>query len=240
MPNFKSVLKAARETGVLKTLGKEAVSKTEATSIKTPSLLTGLTVGGAAMLSNPQESQAMPPGVFKKIGKKSISGALSSASEVLAGQEIEGRTITKVLKGRGDWRRILFDDDTEMTVKKQYINDLCRALGTKKYINKFSQQEGDSKTLQAIKSLKYHYSRAHAVPRTYTRHLHQKYLTRAAEMSQDLPPDTVFVTYHGKFFTMPKEYAEHLEDLGYVTIRKTRRDLQKTKPARKVKRKKKK
>ena len=181
-------------------------------------------------LLSPDEAYAMPPGIFKKITSKAAKGALSSASRVLQGRKLEGKVIQEVRKGRGMWRSIIFDDGTEMTVEKRYINDLCRAKGTKSYIEKFQKQKGEAKTLQAIKSLRYHEARAQDVPRTLTRQMHKMYKTRAAEISQSLPPNTCFVQYNGKFFSMPTEYAEHLEEMGILKISRTKRDVQAVKP----------
>ena len=192
---------------------------------------------GAGLLGKDQEAQAQPVGVFQKVVSKAARGALSSASKVLEGQEIEGRVIKEVRKGRGKWRSILFDDGTEMVVDKQRVNDLCRAFGTHQKIQEFNLRKGEDKTLQALKSLDYHYKRSRSVPRDLTRKYHKEYLTRGYEVSPAVPPGSHFVHWEGRYFSMPKEYAEHLEQMGYIKILRGKRDIQASRPGRPKRRK---
>ena len=189
--------------------------------------LAATAVGSVGMLTTPQSTEAMPAGVFTKIASKASKGAISSASKRLAGRVLNGKIIKTITKGKGIWRSIQFTDGTEMLVEKKYIHDLSRLKGTKAYIDTFKRKDPESKTIQALKSLKYHKARMYPYPsRTHTRRMHQQHLSRGAELSTELPQKTNFVTHEGAFFQMPEEYAKHLEKLGIVKISKGKRDIQ--------------
>lgn len=183
-------------------------------------------LGGGSMgildLLQPSEAEAMPRGVYQKVTQSALSGEISSAAKVLVGKVLGGKTIKDVRKGRGNWRGILFDDDTMMTVTNTELNDLSRAFGTKKYTGQFQQiEEGATRTEQALKSLDYHYSRVKPfVTKGTVEMYHQRHLERLREMGIGETPGGSLVSYKGKFFTMPTEYARHLQDLGLLKIEK--------------------
>jgi hypothetical protein len=191
----------------------------------------GGAVGLGASLLSPQETEANPAGVFTKATKKAVEGMLSSASKNLTGHVLEGKRIKEVRKGRGNWRAIIFDDGSMQTVDKQYVNDLARAKGTKKYMERFQDREETGRVQQALKSLEYHRARSQImVGRDTARKLHRDYLTRAKEFGDDVPPNTEFVFHNGKYFQMPKPYADLLSDMGVLEIMKSRRDRAAVKP----------
>lgn len=188
--------------------------------------LKSLAVGGSTMgildLLGPSEAEAMPRGVYQGITKAALSGEVSSAAKVLVGKVLDGKTIKDVRKGTGNWRGILFDDDTMMTVTNTELNDLSRAFGTQKYTGAFQgAAEGATKTEQALKSLDYHYSRVKPfVTKGTTELYHKRHVERLKEMGLSETPSGSLVSYKGKFFTMPTEYARHLQDLGLVKVEK--------------------
>lgn len=176
----------------------------------------GLATGGSMGLLDilsPQEAEAAPIG---KYTKGVVKGVESSAAKALRDLEYsKGKIITEVRKGRGNWRSLHFADGTQMTVKAKHINDLCRASGTARKLAEFAEKEGESKLLQALRSLQYHEARAPIMMRRdTTRLLTREYIKTVDQMAAHLSPDTVYVTYNGKFFTMPREYAEYLERVG--------------------------
>jgi hypothetical protein len=179
-------------------------------------------------LLEPQKAEAMPIGKITKTLTKAAKGAESSAVKALRGKTLQGKIIKDVRKGTGDWRAIVFEDDSQMTIKKQHVNDLCRAFGREKYTSKFALKERDSKTVQALRSLRFHEARVRPLStRRYTRFMHKEHAARLRQIAKDetLDPDTSFVLYQDKYFTMPKDYAVHLEDLGLLKIMRGKADI---------------
>jgi hypothetical protein len=186
--------------------------------LKSLALGTGGSMGILDLLQ-PNEAEAMPRGVYQAIGKGVMSKEVSSAAKVLVGKVLDNKTIKDVRKGQGNWRAILFDDDTMMTVTNTELTDLSRAYGTQKYIGKFGE-EGASKTERAIKSLDYHYARIKPfVTKPTIEQYHHMHKKRLQEMGLDAPRQSL-VLYKGRYFTMPSEYAEHLRDLGMLEVKK--------------------
>lgn len=166
----------------------------------------------------PQEAEASPAGIFEKAA---ITGAekASSAAKRLIGKTIQNKVIKDVLKGDKNWRKILFEDGTQMVVDKKYIHDLTRAVGTKEYVQRFKEAGEEARTMQALRSMKMHESRVdqHPFGPQATRHMHEKHLGRVAEYG-DKVAATAFVKRGQRYFQMPLEYATHLEELGVLRI----------------------
>jgi len=189
-----------------------------------PRLLKGLMGAGAAALTAGiglnQEAEAMPPGIFKPI-KKAVIGVTSSALKRLKGQTVKGRVIKDIRKsGNSNWRHIIFEDSTEMIVDKKDIHALSRAKGTQSYVQKFREANQESRTTQALKSMQMRESHVQANPYMTKQNLqmhHKDYLKQVKQIGLEAP-DTVFVKRGQKHFQMPREYAEHLEDLGILKI----------------------
>lgn len=194
-------------------------------------LAVGIAAGaaGTAAALQPEEASGFPMKPVRK-GLVKVGKNLwrSSSAERLKGFEtMQGKVIDDVLQSMGDWRLIKYTDGTEQKVTKDYITSLCRQCGTKQYIERFRDKVGPSKTEQALKSLEYHEARAPAVgSRQMTRRLHKEHLSRLKEFSDEAlqAADTVFVERKGKYFQMPKDYAEHLEGLGILKIRRGHRE----------------
>jgi len=201
--------------------------------------------GGAAFgislgLSD-EEAEASPIGKVFKVGQRAM-GSLSSSSERLAGQELQGKVIREVRHGRGDWRQIVFNDDSVLPVTKDYIHDLSRAVGTQKYTGMLAEKSPEAQLLQAERSMKYHESlarRSRKVPdlpkasRPMVRSQHQSYLRGTQELDPELLPDTVMVTRGSLYYSMPRVYAELLEAKGKLKISRSKTDEALLKPYRK-------
>jgi hypothetical protein len=177
--------------------------------------------GASALLHklDVKEAEASPAGVFEKAVVKGAR-KVSSSAEVLIGRKLEGKTITNVLK-EGKWRKILFDDDTMQIVTPAEVNSLIRKKTTKSYLNRFKDKEGSAKTRQALRSLKMreaHYDKNPFITKKSFKQIHKAHQKRIKSFKEN-PPDSVFVDYEGKFLQMPREYAEHLEELGILTIK---------------------
>ena len=178
-------------------------------------------LGLGAQAMEPNEAEAMPRGVYRAISSTVKKGEVSSALKVLKGKVLEGnKTITDIRKGQGDWRAILFDDDTMMTVTNKELTDLSRAFGTRKYTQALKEKDATSAAEQAIKSLDYHYARSYAIhgKKDVLEHS-QAHRQRLKEMGLE-PPRHKLVFYKGRYFTMPSQYAEHLEELGLLKVEK--------------------
>lgn len=178
--------------------------------------------GGMGILDllEPSEAQAMPRGVFRKLSSTVMKGEVSSAAKVLVGKQLENKTIKDVRKGEGNWRAIIFDDDTMMTVTNQELTDLSRAYGTKSYTQAYKEKDLTSQAEQAIKSLDYHYARSKPVDiERDVVDYHQKHNQRLKEMGLEAPKHSL-IFYKGRLFTMPKQYAKYLDELGLIQVKK--------------------
>lgn len=114
----------------------------------------------------PNEAQAFPLGKAFKVGSKSL-GSLSSASERLAGREVQGKIIKEVRKGYGNWRDIIFTDGNGQAVTKDYINSLASTFGADKYVNTYLPMGTRAEQVgQAEKSLNKHISLMPGTPQS--------------------------------------------------------------------------
>jgi len=102
---------------------------------------------------------------------------------------------------------------------------LMRHFGTQKYIQRFSEVDEPSKLTQALKSMVYHEARAVKHPMvtkdpkgTILKEYIRQYRRDLAEMGKTLQPDVVFVTREDMIYTMPRQYAELLEEQGILKI----------------------
>jgi putative heme degradation protein len=173
----------------------------------------------------PKEAEAMPVGTIVKRATKATLGAASSAAKALRGMTLQGKVVKDVRKGRGVWRSILFEDGTQMTVEKRYVNDLCRARGTQAKMEEFGAKRGDAQTVQALRSLRYHEARVQPFfTRDTTRKLTKEHQTRLSQIDEAIDRDSAYVLYQGKYFAMPKEYATHLEGMGILKIMRGTRE----------------
>ena len=184
-------------------------------------LVRGAGVVGAATvgtMATQDQAEAMPPGVFQPI-RKAATGVVSSALKRLKGRTVKGKVIQDIRKSK-DWRHIIFEDGTEQVVTKNELHQLTKAKGTQTYVQKFKEANEEAKTVQALKSMQMRESHVRNnpfTPRRQMRQLHKDYLKGVRSYGVE-QPDTAFVTREGKHYQMPREYAEHLEDLGILKI----------------------
>ena len=171
---------------------------------------------------NDDEAEAFPLGKFSKnLSKTAREGMQSSAAKRLIGHTLQGKKITDVKSGTGDWRSILFEDGSEMTVKKSELHALTRAKGTKDYMDQFGDEDAEGKLTQALKSLKYHEVRADNRPLDTVllkRRYAKGYVDAVQKGDPGQAPELTHVHYNNKYFTMPKAYADLLEEYGMLKI----------------------
>lgn len=166
----------------------------------------------------PAEAEASP---YKRIGKEFVKratkGELSSTFELLKGEEVFGKTIKKVVKGKGDWRYLQFTDGTERPITRDVLHELVQEIGTKKYLEAFRGKEGPSKLEQAARSLEFHKRRQapYTTKRSQSFWLEERQ-KRVKQMGIEPVP---YVWVKSERIFMPKEYAEILEAVGRVKIK---------------------
>ncbi|MFA7162647.1 MAG: nucleotidyltransferase domain-containing protein [Eubacteriales bacterium] len=149
-----------------------------------------------------------------KSASRAIKGELSSAWKDLAGTEFKGKTIKYVTKGKGDLRYIILNDDTAYPVSKEVVHSLSKAAGTKKSLGEFSAADAEGKLSKAYKSLKYHMSRAYGDENAITDY--SKRYAEQIKLSGLEPPKLSLVEADGKKFTMPKDFADLLNNEGAI------------------------
>ncbi|MEM4722130.1 MAG: hypothetical protein QXT73_08740, partial [Candidatus Methanomethylicaceae archaeon] len=113
--------------------------------VRVPSIVAFIT--GAALLEA-EESEAVRPPSFKPLQPKALTetvkkaikeGTESSAASGLIGKELFGKKVTGVYKGKADWRYIVFNDGTYVTVDKKQLWRLMGELGRQKYGEAFEK-----------------------------------------------------------------------------------------------------
>jgi len=176
--------------------------------------------GGAGMALQPEEAEAGP---FKHIGKvvkkaKPFRGAISRTSEMLKGRTLFGRTVDRVVKGRGDWRHIVYADGFEQAVTKDVLNELAQEIGTVGKMGELATKDLPNKVMQAVKSLRFH--KSHQAPFT-TKRIQAEWLrTRQQHISQMGLEPVPYVYVDSEKVFMPEEYAKILQQSGVVTIKR--------------------
>jgi hypothetical protein len=195
----------------------------------------GLTGLGTGILGQTDEAESSPIGKAFKLGQKAM-GSLSSSSGRLAGKTLQGKVIKEVRRGKGDWRQIVFNDDSVLPVTKDYVHSLARAKGTEDYLSAYAGKNREGKLTQALNSMAMHERLFDTMSsRERVRTLQGNYLKKAQELDPSLPPDTVMVTRGTKYYSMPRVYAEQLQKAGILTIREGQREKRMLKPFRKEK-----
>lgn len=200
---------------------KEMVSEAKKRYGKDYKALRILGLGGAIGLGSTLYNDKAEAGVKDKMigaplksASKAIKGELSSAWKDLAGTEFKGQTIKYVTKGKGDLRYIILNDDTAYPVSKEVVHSLSKAAGTKKSLGEFSAANAEGKLSKAYKSLKYHMSRAYGDENAITDY--SKRYTEQIKLSGLEPPKLSLVEADGKKFTMPKDFADLLNNEGTI------------------------
>lgn len=189
-------------------------------------LVQGLTGGAMALeeLLSPSEAEASPISkyFFKAAARPALAkAAKSSAAQVLVGKKLFDKVIKDVVKGRGNWRYIILEDETVYPATKEAVQSLVRSLGTKEKLEAFREEEMASKITQAYKSLQYHVSRAQPFTRRQDlRDYYKRYYKELASAGETPPPMALVEAkkYTRYPFSMPLDYAELLADIGELRI----------------------
>jgi hypothetical protein len=155
-------------------------------------------------------------GIAKKLPKEVLQGVESSASKALKGLAYKEGVISKVVKGKGNWRYVVLESgDTEL-VDKSVINSLARSQGTAKQMEKVSLMDNESKLAAAYKSLEMHQAKGQT-NKDLVLDYHDKY-SKQIKLSGGVPPDLTLVKSGNNHFTMPSQYADLLKKEGAVKI----------------------
>jgi hypothetical protein len=158
-------------------------------------------------------------GILSKTAKAALKGFESSASKALKGTPFKNGIISKITKGKGDWRYLFLEgvDEPEL-VNKSVVNSLARSAGTAKYAAKFAAAPQESKLAQAYKSLEMHKGKAN-VDKKLILDFHDNY-TKQLKLSGAPVPKMSLVLSEGKHLTLPTDYAKTLELEGAVKVLK--------------------
>lgn len=179
-----------------------------------------LGLGGSQLM--PDEANAFPIGKAYTVGKKTL-GSLSKASDRLMGKEVNGKIVKEIRHGHGDWREILYEDGTALPVTKDYINALCRRVGTENYLDNFAVELPAEKLNQARKSAGRHAEMAKPVfsksaHRDLTQTFHDNYVKRTEELGKVAPESVMVRNKEGVEFMLPTPYAKLLQKKGDLVI----------------------
>lgn len=162
------------------------------------------------------------PGPINSVGKSLLKKALasieSSAAKPLIGTKYKEKVIKRITKGDGDWRYIVFGDDEVEAVNKSVINSLARKEGTDQAMTKFASGTSESKLAQAYRALE-----ARKVNASEDKKAVLDYFNKYTEQlkgTTNIVPKTSLVELEGRYFSMPKEYADLLNSEGALKILK--------------------
>lgn len=183
-----------------------------------------LGLGAAGEMLSPDEAEAAPLIPFKpKISKralKELAPEISSATEALKGQTIRGQTIKEVRKAEGNWRVIVFEDNTHMIVKKDHIQSASAAFGRKKALGQFEKWgqarpalRDAAQEVQALTSItKRRKEMGLSMSQPTLKQWMKNYEKLVGELDPELvPKDQVLFRYQGRTFQVPRRYGEVFE-----------------------------
>lgn len=199
------------------------------------------TVGAGTMMED--EAEASPIGELGKASAKILKKGISSASEKLAGMELKGKIIKEVRGGHGsDWRDVVFTDGTSLPMTKDYIHELVKHNQTKIRMADFPENP-ENKLQTALNSLKhtlqYHSPLTAAdANRVPTGGLVGVQANKAKRMlgelgvdkdthvmcrmlkddAAKLMPGKMFSQKKYVFFTLRKDAAHYLEEMGVLEV----------------------
>lgn len=186
--------------------------------------LKNIAIGGAVMtalsLGPDDEAEAMPRGVYQAIDYgQQLWRKTRDVSKLIGRTLAPGKVIDDVVVTGENERRIRFTDGTESIIDKKDLAQLYRSLGTRDYeaINAIDKDPVSQMT-RALKSLSFHEARYKQVPENQALQYVDDYLRNLSEMGQHISPDLVFVQRGDKVFTMPRAYAELLEEQDLLKI----------------------
>lgn len=169
-------------------------------------------VGAGTLLTSDNAEAGTGERIFGEMieaGAKKLRGKSSSTAGLLLGKPFKGGTIMDVLKGPGEKRYIVLDNDAVYPTTKQVVADLARHHGTENYLRNFElQPDRESQVLQARKSLKYHLERGNPDKEAVLDY-HRAYAEQLRTMEVKVP-NLSLVESDGVFFTMPRDYVDLL------------------------------
>lgn len=185
--------------------------------------LKNVAIGGAVMTAlqlGPDEASAMPRGVYQAIDYGAQVLRKSRDAKKFYGRTMApGKVIDTVVVTGENERRIRFTDGTESIVDKSDIHKLYKSFGTKDYeAAAVLDKDPVSQMTKAVKSLAFHEARYKQVPEKEALQYVDDYLRNLSEMGEHISPDIVFVQRGDKVFTMPRVYAELLEEQDLLKI----------------------
>lgn len=186
-----------------------------------------LAAGAGAAALAPEDSEAMPVKPLIKAGTKQAEKIMtgsnflqSSAADRLVGETVGGRVVKMIKKGKGDWRNIVYEDGDIQPVTKDYIHSLAKHKGTGEYLEKFQGKSTKERIQQAMRSMQMRESKASKSPaiiRDEVRRLNKEHYERLNELNEKVEPH-VMVQRGKLYYSMPKDYAELLQELDMVKI----------------------
>jgi hypothetical protein len=182
-------------------------------------------------LFSPNEAEASPIGKMGKAISPLLrkSASRSSSADLLIGQTLEGKVIKDVLKGRGNWREIIYEDGTNRAVDTETLEYIMRRKGTEKQDAIFQNASPTERDSIAEKSLnlrrKISENQKRDMPYTggkrETVRQHVKgYFTDLKELGEPLPGTVMVQDLRpgGMYHSMQTEKARNLEKRGIVKI----------------------
>ena len=182
----------------------------------------GATVGGLTLMGGQgKEAEAMPVGEITKLTKNLLERTVSSSTaKRLIGAKVRGQVIKDVLKSRGNWRYLVFDNDEVLPITKDYLQALTRAVGSKQYMKKLVTKSPKGQLAQALKSLEIREAGRGPETTSLYRKTHRAFLETVKDLESTLTPETIWVksTLTHETLQLPKPYAEILEKEGRVKI----------------------
>jgi hypothetical protein len=168
----------------------------------------------AIKVATKRAGKSLATKIAKPVLPAILNAEESSASKHLVGSAFKDKIIKKVVKGKGDWRYIVTDDDAVELVDKKFINALSRKVGTEAYTTKFNLAPKQSKLAQAYKSLELHKSKPFADKKLILDY-HKSYQEQLKLHNIPVPKMSL-VEVDGKFLTLPTPYADVLHKEGTV------------------------
>jgi hypothetical protein len=157
----------------------------------------------------------MKPG---KLVPKVLNNAESSASKGLKGVQTKFGKIRKVVKSKGDWRIVIYDNNTMQYMTKDYVKSARTAVGRKTYMDKMQTQSGIQNSRQIMKSFWTRRTQAEfsGLSRKRVDELLQDYENKVRQLGMDQYSNEEFknliIRAHPtpSAFSIPRQYGEPL------------------------------
>jgi len=190
---------------------------------------------GLGLMGGQDEAEAakfFPVGAkLTKKAKDAVMGVLSEGStKALAGRTFRNQVIKEVRKGSNPrYRAVIFDDGSMATLTTKEVEDLCRYKGTEDYLDAFREAGRTEKVDQAMRSYEHRKKRLGTALQSLKQAYHKSYV-ESTEHLVGGHQEHLFVDDGIDIFPMPKPYAEVLEEIGVVKIRRDKKYMKAVKP----------